>query len=80
MFTDAPVWLVTATSSGFGKSIALNALKLRHKVIATDRNTSKLTALEEAGAFILKLDVVVPLEELKKLQKKRMPNTAASTS
>lgn len=66
MSSDAPVWLITATSSGFGKEIALNALKRGHKVIATGRNISKLGGLEEAGAFILKLDVVAPLDELKR--------------
>jgi NADP-dependent 3-hydroxy acid dehydrogenase YdfG len=67
MSESTPVWLITATSSGFGKEIALNALKRGHKVIATGRSTNKLTALTEAGAFILKLDVVAPLDELKKV-------------
>jgi NAD(P)-dependent dehydrogenase (short-subunit alcohol dehydrogenase family) len=67
MSVDTPVWLITATSSGFGKEIALNALKRGHKVIATGRSPNKLTALEEAGAFVLKLDVVAPLDELKKV-------------
>jgi NADPH:quinone reductase-like Zn-dependent oxidoreductase len=52
-----PVWFITAASSGFGKSIALEALKRGHKVIATARNSSKLTDLKEAGAEVMDLDV-----------------------
>ena len=67
MSTNTPVWLITATSSGFGKEIALNALKRGHKVIATGRSVNNLTDLKEAGAYILKLDVVAPLDDIKKV-------------
>lgn len=54
---SSPVWLITATSSGFGKQIALEALSRGHKVIATARDSSKLTPLKSKGASILDLDV-----------------------
>ncbi len=34
-------WLITGASSGFGKSIAAEALKAGYKVIGTTRDTSK---------------------------------------
>ncbi|KAH8905938.1 NAD(P)-binding protein [Coniochaeta sp. PMI_546] len=54
---STPVWFITATSSGFGKQIALEALSRGHRVIATARNSSKLTLLESKGAAVLDLDV-----------------------
>ena len=58
------VWLVTATSSGFGKAIALEALSRGHKVIATARDSSKLAELKKAGAAVLDLDVTSDEETL----------------
>ncbi|OIW24053.1 NAD(P)-binding protein [Coniochaeta ligniaria NRRL 30616] len=55
--TPTPVWLITATSSGFGKQIALEALSRGHRVIATARDSSKLTLLRSLGAAVLDLDV-----------------------
>lgn len=63
---SSPVWLITATSSGFGKAIALSALRRGHHVIATARSANKILDLKQAGAEILSLDVVSPLEDLKK--------------
>ncbi|KAB5549773.1 hypothetical protein GE09DRAFT_966365 [Coniochaeta sp. 2T2.1] len=54
---STPVWLVTATTSGFGKQIALEALSRGHKVIATARDSSKLSLLKSKGAAVLDLDV-----------------------
>lgn len=34
-------WLITGASSGFGKSLALGALKAGHKVIGTSRDVRK---------------------------------------
>jgi NADP-dependent 3-hydroxy acid dehydrogenase YdfG len=51
------VWFITATSSGFGKAIALEALRRGHKVIATARNSAKLGELKAAGAAVMDLDV-----------------------
>lgn len=59
------VFLVSAASSGFGKGIALEALKRGHKVIATARNSSKTTDLKDKGAVTLDLDVTQPIDELK---------------
>lgn len=58
------VYLVSAASSGFGKGIALEALKRGHKVIATARDSKKISDLKEKGAVTLDLDVTQPLSEL----------------
>lgn len=65
MSSGPPVWLITGSSSGFGKHIALEALKQGHKVIATARDASRLSDLKAAGAVTLSLDVTAPLSELK---------------
>lgn len=51
------VWFITGASSGFGKSIALEALRRGHKVIASARSASKLGELKEAGATVMDVDV-----------------------
>lgn len=61
---QTPVWFITATSSGFGKYIALEALARGHKVIATARNPSKIADLKEKGADTVALDVTWPLEKI----------------
>lgn len=65
MTTTTPVWFITATSNGFGKHIALEALSRGHKVIATARSVSKIAELEAAGAYTLSLDVTDSLTNLK---------------
>lgn len=62
---SAPVWLITAASSGFGKQTAIEALKHGHRVIATARNSKKISDLQEKGAVTMDLDVIQPLDELK---------------
>ena len=57
---STPVWLITAASSGFGKQIALEALARGHRVIATARDSSKLTLLKSKGAAVMDLDVTSP--------------------
>ncbi|KAK1996037.1 short chain dehydrogenase [Colletotrichum falcatum] len=54
---DSPVWFITGASSGFGLSIARDALARGHRVIATARNPSRLSGLASAGADVLPLDV-----------------------
>ncbi|GJC88340.1 putative oxidoreductase YusZ [Colletotrichum liriopes] len=54
---DSPVWFITGASSGFGLAIAKEALARGHRVIATARNTSKLSELASVGADLLPLDV-----------------------
>ncbi|KAK3335356.1 hypothetical protein B0T19DRAFT_406188 [Cercophora scortea] len=51
------VWFVTACSSGFGRAIAFSALRRGHKVIATARDSSKLSELRDAGAAVMDVDV-----------------------
>jgi NADP-dependent 3-hydroxy acid dehydrogenase YdfG len=58
------VWFITGASSGFGKSIALEALKRGHKVIASARSASKLGELKDAGAIVMDLDVTSDDETL----------------
>ena len=59
-----PVWFITAASSGFGHGIALEALSRGFTVIATARNSSKLTDLATKGAITADLDVTHDLETL----------------
>lgn len=67
---SSPVWLVTASSSGFGKYIALEALKNGHRVIATARQSRKIEDLKAKGALTMDLDVIQPLDELDAIVKK----------
>lgn len=60
-----PVWFITAASSGFGKYIALEALSRGYTVIATSRNSSKLSDLKSKGAITADLDVVSDISTLK---------------
>lgn len=53
----SPVWFIVGASSGFGKAIALEALKRGHKVIGTARDSSKLSVITDAGGQVLDLDV-----------------------
>ncbi|KAF5335532.1 hypothetical protein D9611_012146 [Ephemerocybe angulata] len=66
------VWLITGTSAGLGKDLALAALARGDKVIATTRARSfpQLKDLEAAGAAVLELDVTAPLETLHEAAKK----------
>jgi NAD(P)-dependent dehydrogenase (short-subunit alcohol dehydrogenase family) len=57
MMATTPVWLITAAASGFGRYIALEALKRGHKVVATARRPEKLSALKDQGAATVALDV-----------------------
>ncbi|KAK0447196.1 hypothetical protein EV421DRAFT_1789322 [Armillaria borealis] len=65
------VWLITGTSTGLGRDLALAALE-REKVIATARARSLhlLADLKEKGAETLELDVTAPLDDLKKVADK----------
>ncbi|GJJ15055.1 hypothetical protein Clacol_009330 [Clathrus columnatus] len=58
------VWLITGTSTGIGRELALEGLNRGEKVIATARNVSKIDDLKQAGADILRLDVTESLENL----------------
>ena len=67
--TPTPVWFITASSSGFGKYLALEALARGHKVIASARSTSRIADLKAAGADTVELDVTAPLADIKKVAK-----------
>ncbi|PTB68098.1 NAD(P)-binding protein [Trichoderma citrinoviride] len=62
-----PVWFITAASSGFGRAIALAALRRGHTVVATARNPSRLADLAAAGAHTLAFDVTSPLPAVRDL-------------
>ncbi|KDR71144.1 hypothetical protein GALMADRAFT_144209 [Galerina marginata CBS 339.88] len=66
------VWLITGTTSGLGRDLALEALKRGEKVIATGRarSVAKLEDLKAKGADILELDVTSSLETLEEVAKK----------
>ena len=59
-----PVWLITASSNGFGKSIALEALRRGHVVYATGRSLSRLSELKNAGARTAELDVTWEISKI----------------
>ncbi|KAJ2931094.1 hypothetical protein H1R20_g5975, partial [Candolleomyces eurysporus] len=71
MSSSPLVWLITGTSSGIGRDLALAALSRGDKVIATarGRTVSKLEDLKNAGAATLELDVTSPLEKLHQVAK-----------
>ncbi|KAK7449195.1 hypothetical protein VKT23_013341 [Stygiomarasmius scandens] len=66
------VWVITGTSSGFGRELTLAALARGDKVIATARPRSlqKLQDLKAKGAETLELEVTAPLEVLKETARK----------
>ncbi|KIV99087.1 uncharacterized protein PV09_09191 [Verruconis gallopava] len=63
---SSPVWLITATSGGFGRQIALEVLRRNHQVIATARDVSKVEDLKSAGADTASLDVTDKLENIQR--------------
>lgn len=59
------IWLITGCSSGFGESVAINALARGDKVIATARAPiDRLHNLKEKGCDVLELDVTVKQDKL----------------
>ncbi|KAH7408679.1 hypothetical protein DE146DRAFT_385749 [Phaeosphaeria sp. MPI-PUGE-AT-0046c] len=69
MSSQTPVWFITAASSGFGHTIALEALSRGHHVIASARSTSRISDLASAGATTLALDVTAPLSDITSVAK-----------
>ncbi|KIY73994.1 NAD(P)-binding protein [Cylindrobasidium torrendii FP15055 ss-10] len=63
------VWLITGTSTGFGRELALAALERGERVIATARASSvhKLDDLREKGAAVIELNVTAPIDALKSI-------------
>src|SRR3954451_14623215 len=56
------VWFITGAGRGMGLDIAKAALAAGHKVVATGRNTDKVTQAvgESADLLVVKLDVTNP--------------------
>ncbi|KAF4776019.1 hypothetical protein HER10_EVM0002819 [Colletotrichum scovillei] len=61
------VWLITGSTSGFGAEFVKALLAKGDKVIATARDTSKIAHFREAGAAVLKLDLLANQAEFDKL-------------
>ncbi|THV02072.1 putative short-chain oxidoreductase [Dendrothele bispora CBS 962.96] len=59
MSNDSLVVLITGCSSGFGRSLALDAISRGLRVIATARRLSTLDELRDKGAKVFTLDVTV---------------------
>jgi NAD(P)-dependent dehydrogenase (short-subunit alcohol dehydrogenase family) len=76
--SDAPVWLITGSSTGIGLALARHALSLGHNVIATARQPSKYPEVVaeltshyhhhplsgHAQAHFLALDVTAPYAQI----------------
>ena len=59
-------WFVTGCSSGFGETFARSILARGDKVVATTRgDASRLSALKEAGAETVSLDVTASTTDIK---------------
>lgn len=57
------VWFITGASRGFGREVALEALRRGDKVVATARSIAALSGLVDAGGddvLAVELDVTVP--------------------
>lgn len=67
---DPPVILITGCSSGFGRSLAQEALASGLRVIATARRLSAIEDLQSKGAQVFSLDVNDNAEELRKFAAK----------
>ena len=53
-----PVWFITGCSTGFGRELATQVLKLGHRTVVTARNPAEVRDLVTTGeALVLKLDV-----------------------
>jgi NADP-dependent 3-hydroxy acid dehydrogenase YdfG len=58
------VYLITGCSSGFGEIFVKQILAHGDKVIATARNSSRLSKLQEIGASVIDLDVTWAPEKI----------------
>jgi len=55
---DRAVWFITGCSTGFGRALALHALRRGHRVVVTARHAEQVADLAQAGeALVLTLDV-----------------------
>src|SRR4029450_12071935 len=58
------VWFITGAGRGMGVDIAKAALSAGHKVVATGRNTDKVSEAvgKSADLFVVKLDLTKPTD------------------
>ncbi|KAF9076965.1 putative short-chain oxidoreductase [Rhodocollybia butyracea] len=68
--SESPVILITGCSTGFGRSLAQNALIRGLRVVATARRLSAITDLGDKGAQIFTLDVTDSPQEIKSFAEK----------
>ena len=59
------VWFITGCSSGFGAALTQEILSRGDEVIATARNASRISDLQNVGAKIMELDVTADATTLK---------------
>lgn len=64
--SNSPVILITGCFTGFGRSLAQEALANGLRVIATARKLSAIEDLRAKGARVFSLDVNDSVEELRK--------------
>lgn len=58
---DAPVWLITGCSTGFGQELARQAIERGYRTVVTARDPAKLEGFAASDqVLILKLDVTQP--------------------
>ena len=62
--SNKKVWLITGAGRGMGVDIAKAALIAGYKVVATGRNTDKVTKAigESPNLLVVKLDVTKPAD------------------
>lgn len=63
------IWFISGCSSGFGDQLARQALARGDKVVATARNSAKLSELKELGALTLSLDITSSDDVIQKVVK-----------
>ena len=59
--SEAPVWLITGCSTGFGRELARQAIERGYRTVVTARDLAKLQGFVASDQIlILKLDVTQP--------------------
>jgi NADP-dependent 3-hydroxy acid dehydrogenase YdfG len=57
-------WFITGCSSGFGESFVRQLRSAGHHVIASARDSTRLSHLQDLGVAIMELDVASPATEI----------------
>ena len=76
---EKPVWFITGCSTGFGRELATQVLKLGYRTVVTARNPADVKDLAALGeALVLKLDVTKQ-DQINAAMKAAEKNSAALT-